>query len=364
MGKTNILITAPSLDARINVSGISSMVKTIIEHNAKPQYHHFLFGRKDSEPGKIMPLAHTLRQLILFPCALRKYRTDLVHQNLPLDPKGILRESVTGLWCRLFRIPVVLHIHGGKFLTGESPNGVYRFLSKKLFRGSRAVIVLSNLEKEVIRKEYGCENVCVLENSIDCALFDCAGRTAPAAPTFIFMGRIHESKGLCELLEVFERMEGDRIPFRFILCGDGSLRKTIVPKFSALLGDRFEYRGIVYGQEKVDAIREADFFLLPSWFEGLPVALLETMAAGVVPVITGVGSIGRLVHHGENGIIIEKQNVPDMYEKIRDLLAHPGTYAALSRNARQSVTHDYDVSGYVSRLNDIYAQALKLSDEK
>jgi glycosyltransferase involved in cell wall biosynthesis len=359
MKKTNILITAPSLDARINVSGISSMVKTIIEHNTEPEYHHFHFGRKDANPGKIMPILHTLRQLIIFPFALMRYKTDLVHQNFPFDPKGILRESVTRLWCRLFRIPVVLHVHGGKFLTGETPGSIYRFLSKKLFQGSRIVVVLSDLEKEVICKEYGCKNVCVLENCIDCAQFNFSSRTIPAIPTFIFIGRIHESKGLCEILEVFELMEGDHIPFRFILCGDGSLRETIVPKFSALLGDRFEYRGIVYGQEKVDAIREADFFLLPSWFEGMPVALLETMAAGVTPVITCVGSVGRLVHHGENGILIEKHNVPDMYEKIKYLLAHPATWATFSQNARQSVERDYDIGAYVSRLNIIYAQALR-----
>ncbi|MDR2385412.1 MAG: glycosyltransferase family 4 protein [Tannerella sp.] len=359
MQKTNILITAPSLDAKINVSGISSMVKTIIEYNIEHKYHHFLFGRKDASLGKIMPILNTLRQLILFPFALKKYKIDLVHQNFPFDPKGILRESVAGLWCKIFHIPVVLHVHGGKFLTGGTPGGFYRFLAGKLFHGSRVTVVLSDLEKEIIRKKYKCANVCVLENCIDCARFSFVAKTVmTATPAFLFMGRIHESKGVYEILEVFERLNGDHIPFRFILCGDGSLRKTLVPKFNALLGNRFQYRGIVYGQEKIATIREADFFLLPSWFEGMPVALLETMAAGVVPVITRVGSVGRLVHHGENGIIIEKHNVPDMYEKIKYLLAHPATCAALSRNATHSVTRDYDISGYVSRLNGIYAQAL------
>jgi glycosyltransferase involved in cell wall biosynthesis len=359
MRKTNILITAPSLDANVNVSGISSMVKTIIEHNCVPQYHHYLFGRKDANSSKIIPILLTLWKLMLFPFALKKYKIDMVHQNFPFDPKGVLRESVVGLWCRLFRIPVVLHIHGGKFLTGEKPGRFYRFLSKKLFHGSRIMIVLSELEKEMIWKEYQCTNINVLENCVDCAQFNFADKTVMAAiPAFIFIGRIHESKGLDEILRVFKRLNDDHIPFRFILCGDGSLRKSIVPKFGVLLGDRFEYKGIVSGKEKVDTIRSTDFFLLPSWFEGLPVALLETMAAGLVPVITNVGSVEKLVHHGENGIIIEKRNVSDMYEKMKDALTHPERYVALSKNAKQSVIRDYDVNGYVSRLNEIYEQVL------
>jgi len=360
MKKKNILITAPSLDARHNVSGISSMVKMIIEHNPVHVYYHYLLGRKDISSGNIIPILFMIKQLFLFPFALKKYKIDLVHQNLPFDPKGILRESVVGLWCKLFHVPVVLHVHGGDFLIAKKPRGIYRFLTERLFRGSRIILVLSGLEKDIMQKKYQCARVRVLENCVDCSQFIQSDKLTPAAiPVFIFLGRIHESKGLYEILDVFKGLNDEHIPFRFVLCGEGKLRPSIVPQFEVLLGDRFDYKGVVSGAEKADEIRSADFFLLPtSHFEGLPVALLETMAAGVVPVITDVGSIGQLVHHQENGIIVEKQNVADIYEKIKDMLIHPERYAALSKNAKQSVLRDYDVKQYVYRLNEIYEQVL------
>ncbi|MDR2148643.1 MAG: glycosyltransferase family 4 protein [Tannerella sp.] len=359
MKKKNILITAPSLDTKHNVSGISAMVRIIIEHNHVPVYHHFLFGRKDNDWGDIVSILLTIRQLLIFPFILKKYKINLVHQNFPFDPKGVLRESVAGLWCKLLGIPVLLHVHGGKFLTGKKPYGIYRFLAKKLFHKSHVVLVLSELERDIMQKEYQRTDVCVLENCVDSSQFIQADKLMPAEiPVFIFLGRIHESKGLHEILDVFKRLNGEHVPFRFVLCGDGSLRASIVPKFESLLGKQFDYKGVVSGMEKINAIRSADFFLLPSWFEGLPVTMLETMAAGVVPVITDVGSIGQLVHHQENGIIIEKQNVTDMHQKIKDILAHPERYAALSKNAKESVLRDYDVSQYVHRLNEIYGQVL------
>lgn len=352
--KTNILITAPSLDLRKNVSGISSVVQMIIDNNEKYSYRHYLLGKPDNK-NVLIQILLLLKRLLFFPFALWKNHVDMVHQNFPFDPKGILREFVINQWCRLFRIPVVLHIHGGAFLTNKTGNKLYLFLVKEIFKNSKAVIVLSSKEKESLSRNYQYSGAFILENCVDVPLF--AGikkeRQFPA-PTFLFMGRIHENKGLNELLEAFKLLKADGLDFGFLLCGDGSLRKSIVLQLESILEDRFKYLGVVSGRDKLDAIRRADYFLLPSWFEGLPLSLLETMAAGLVPVVTNVGSVNFFVKNEENGIFVAKKNPLDLYQKMKKLIQNPGLYETFSMNAKNTIADRCDIKDYIFQLNFIY----------
>jgi len=99
----NILITAPSLNPIKNVSGISCVVQTIISHNEQQQCFHYLLGRPDKKLTKTKWLFDLVKQVLLFPLALIRNKIDLVHQNLPFDPKGLMREYVINLWACLFQ---------------------------------------------------------------------------------------------------------------------------------------------------------------------------------------------------------------------------------------------------------------------
>jgi glycosyltransferase involved in cell wall biosynthesis len=354
-GKLNILITAPSLDTEKNISGISSVVQMIIKHNDNHFYHHYLLGKPDNK-NVLIQILLLLKQLLSFPFALWENNIDIVHQNFPFNPKGILREFVINQYCRLFRIPVVLHIHGGIFLMKKTANKLYLFLVKEILKNSKAVIVLSNVEKELLHTNYRYINSFILENSIDASLFLSIKRDNTfLTPTFLFMGRIHKSKGLNDILEAFERLKKDGVGFKFLLCGDGPLKKSIVPQFKALLKTQFEYWGIVSGQRKFDAIRSADCFLLPSRYgEGLPVALLETMATGLVPIVTDDASMKYIIENEQNGMIIEKRSPEDLYRKMKKLILNPNLYESFSMNARNTIAERCDVKNYIFQLNFIY----------
>jgi len=326
--KLHILITAPSLNHGKDRCGISSVIQTIIKNNEKYSYYQSFF-----------------------PSALRKNHIDIVHQNFLFDPKGISREYIINQWCRLFRVPVVLHIHGGIVLMDKTSNN----LVKKILKNSKAVIVQSSKEKEFLSRNYQYPDAFILENCVDVPLF--AGikkeKQSPS-PVFLFMDRIHESKGLNELLEAFKLLKSDHLDFSFILCGDGPLRKSIVPQFESVLEERFQYLGVVSGRDKLDAIRGADYFLLPSWSEELPLPLLETMAAGLVPIVTNVGSVNFFVKNGENSIFVEQKNPQDLYQKMKALILNPDLYKAFSMNAKNTIAERYDIQDYIFQLNFIY----------
>jgi len=355
----NILITAPSLNPSQNVSGVSSVVQTIIQYNKQQHYYHYLLGRPDKKRNKIIWFIQMIKQIVAFPFALKRNKIDLVHQNLPFDPKGLTREYIINWWCRIMRTPVLLHIHGGIFLMNGTNNPILRKMAKSLFEHCKQVVVLSELEKDAINNLYQFPSTIVLVNSVNTALYQSAPKKLPEEkPTLLFLGRIHESKGVEDIMEAF-RILKKQMDFRFLLCGAGPLKDQFVSDCEQLLGDDFEFQGVVSGQKKIDMIQKAHFLLLPSRYgEGLPIALLETMAAGVVPVVTDDASMKFVVQHQLNGIRVEKNNPKDLYEKLSFVLTDPINYKYLSENSVKTIESKYDITNYIYQLNNIYISSL------
>lgn len=356
----NILITAPSLNPIHNVSGVSSIVQTIIQYNKKHNYYHYLLGRPDKKLNKLILLIHMIIQLVAFPFILKRKNIDLVHQNLPFDPKGLTREYFINCWCRIIRVPVLLHIHGGIFLMNKPNNIFFQKMAKSLFSHCKIVVVLSELEKDAIKNLYQFSATTVLQNSVNSALYKSGTKKLPnEKPILLFLGRIHESKGVEDIIEAFRFLKS-YMGFRFLLCGAGPLKDQFVSYCEHLLGEDFEFLGIVSGQEKIDIIKQSHFFLLPSRYgEGLPMALLETMASGVVPIVTDDASMKNVVQHEINGIQVRKRDPKDLYEKMRDIIMKPDLYIELSEKAVRKVAEKYDIENYVVQLNLIYRNTIK-----
>lgn len=359
----NILITAPNLNPTKNVSGIATVVQSIIDNNNQHAYYHYILGRLDGNLSKFNWFIQLLKQILCFPLYLKKKKIELVHQNLPFDPKGLLRESVINIWCRIFKVPVVLHVHGGIFLMNPPKNKFYRFLAKQLFKYSKTVVMLSALEKEAIAKYYNENNTLVLMNSIDTSKFSSSHRTVYGdKPSLLFMGRIHESKGIVDIVSALKILKKET-DFRFILCGNGPLREYCINECKQILGNDFEYKGVVFGCEKLNIIKNSDYFILPSYFEGLPISLLESMSAGLVPIVTNVGSISTVVQNSINGVIVEKHNPQDLYKKLIRIIPNKALFQQLSCNAMTTISAEYDIKSYVSKLNKIYSEVLRKTQD-
>src|SRR5690606_11613398 len=122
--------------------------------------------------------------------------------------------------------------------------GIWKFLTRTLFSHSKQVVVLSEVEKESLERFHGFSGAIILSNSIAAKDYFYAERAfAGEKPTFLFLGRLHESKGLEDIERAFVKMKNQRIAFRFILCGTGPLEQYCRNNFQGLLGEDFEFRG-------------------------------------------------------------------------------------------------------------------------
>ena len=95
---------------------------------------------------------------------------------------------------------------------------------------------------------------------------------------------------------------------------------------------------------------------MPTYFEGLPMSLLECMSYGIVPVITPVGSIPEVVVDGSNGLFIKVKDTDSIVEAIRKINSDRNLLNRLSVNARNTIFSKFSTQQYISQLNRIYQE--------
>lgn len=355
--KMKILITAPSLDETVNVSGISTLVREII-NNSREEFSHFTAGRKDGEKAGIGWIFNQIALPVQFLREIRREKPDLVHINTAFVPLSIMRDASFVFVSRFANTPVLLHPNGGRFLIEDFKNKSLEKIAAKMLRSASKILVLSDIEKENLTRRWQDLDIEILPNaiSIDETL---SAKDIPQRKTILFLGRIHESKGLHEIIEACKTLVKEKFEFDFRCFGTGPEQDFFVGELQKILGKNFYYGGVIAGEEKRKELVKADIFLLPSRYgEGLPLAMLEAMAARCVPVVADVASVRAVIKNGENGFLVEPYSAEQTTENLRNLLSDKVDWKFLSENARQTVKDNYSIADYVEKLSEIYRKTI------
>jgi glycosyltransferase involved in cell wall biosynthesis len=351
-----ILITSPSLDTTKNVSGISSLVSTIIAAS-NSRLIHFKLGSKDNEKKSFLWL---LKQPLIYINALyvalfKKF--GILHLNLGLEKMSIVRDFIVAfLMKNIFRKKFVLHIHGGYYLMNKPKEKWVDRLLTFLFKHADSIIVLSEMEKEILTERYGNYTFHVLPNAVDFSAGAAFKRIASDKIRFVFLGRINSSKGIYIISEAFQYLRDYYDNFSFSIYGAGPELEGWLSKLDAYNGLNYKYEGVVGGEEKWQALYNADVFLLPSTHgEGMPIAMIEAMAAGTVPIVTNDASITAVVQNEENGFVISKNNPQELANAMQKIIDGKIAMAEVSQKATETIRVYFDISSYVKKLDSIYS---------
>lgn len=360
-----VIITAPSLDPSQNVSGVSAVVRFIIDNNKACRYVHFEMGKRDAERGglrRIVSLAKAFRE---WRRLLREKPESIVHYSFPLSTRSILRDPLFIREAIRQGHRVIVHIHGGLYLTAKTIPFMQRHILKRVFSWDVPFVVLSDLERQLVIERFGAKRVTVLPNCVDVPV-DVPVPVPVDVPvnvsvpvdvpvlTLGYIGRIEENKGLEELLAACRQLKEEGLPFRLEIAGKEEREGEFLPRFDELLGSNFRYAGVVCGNAKAEFFRRLDVFVMPSYFEGLPISLLESMSYGVVPVVTPVGSIPTVVEDGKNGLLTAVKEVQPVADAIKRLAEDRRLLMEMGRNARETILTRFSPSNYVEKLNNLY----------
>ncbi|MFN2412669.1 MAG: glycosyltransferase family 4 protein, partial [Pyrinomonadaceae bacterium] len=290
---------------------------------------------------------------------LRGERVDIFHLNTAFVPLAIFRDAVYALTARAAGVPVLLQIHGGRFLMNEFDDCLTARAATKMLRSAHTVVVYSEIEETEIEKRWKNLRVRILSNAVPLDEAPMLERSA-GGNRLIFFGRFHESKGLHEIIESCRILRDENFDFHFVSYGEGAEKEFFIAEMTELLGDKFRYGGVAAGAEKWKRLMEADVFVLPSRHgEGLPMAMLEAMAAGCVVVVAEIASVGAIVEDGVNGFLVEPYNAPQVAEKLKFLLSNRADWNALRKNARTTIEEKCDLRGQIEKLENFYAEILE-----
>jgi glycosyltransferase involved in cell wall biosynthesis len=352
-----ILITSPSLNTDENISGISSVVSFIMHSNPQQEYIHFRLGRRDSERRDSAWFFSMVRTYFSWLGILLSGKDIMVHFNMALCKFSVIRDFPLILIARLSRKRMVIHLHGGDYMTHKDPPLWMRILMKISLSGNNPVIVLSSAEAEIIERRIAKARIRTLPNCISLheAYEFNRDYSGDKMIRLLFMGRIEADKGLEFIYRALVSLKNRGLIFNFVMAGRGALEYEYSRKFSELLGRNFEFTGVATGITKTEILKRCNVFLLPSFYEGLPMALLESMSFGLVPVVTNVGSINQVVTDQKNGIFVADHSSVEIENAILELSADIILRHSLSKNARNVIFNNFDPEVYIRKLNEIYA---------
>lgn len=168
----------------------------------------------------------------------------------------------------------------------------------------------------------------------------------------LFVGRLAAVKGIPLLLEALEQVQRDHPDAVLRIIGDGPDRAALEEQARArgLAAEFLGYRG----QAEVAAVlAETDMLVLPSFAEGVPVVLMEAMAAGLPVVTTRVGGVSELVEHEVSGLLCPPGDAETLARQIGRLLSDPALCARMGGAGRARVMADFDSAreaGWLGRL--------------
>lgn len=263
------------------------------------------------------------------------------------------RKSIVALIARLLKVPYILHIHSGEFTMfyDREAGPLMRWWIRHTLRRAKCVICLTPTWRERLMEISSELNVVVIGNGV--AVPETYRPPRPVAREVLFLGRLRQKKGIFDLVASMPTVLKQCPDIRFVLAGDGP--RADIEALAEQLGVRhaIELPGWVDGPRKEQYLDRADLFVLPSYYEGLPMCLLEAMARGIPIVSTTVGGIPDLLEHDVHALLVEPGDVAQLGSALAALTASPDLRNRLSVAAFERVRNCYSLQHVCDVLSNV-----------
>ena len=168
------------------------------------------------------------------------------------------------------------------------------------------------------------------------------------------LGRLGRRKGTYDILEAVPAVISRHSTATFHFGGDGDVNEVRTQLAGVSWGRQVRLLGWLNDDAKSTLLSRASVFVLPSYNEGLPVALLEAMAHGVAVVTTPVGGIPEVVTDSKTGLLVAPGDVAAIAGAICRLLEDPSLRTTLGRNGRALIESEFSVERAVARIVAVY----------
>jgi len=246
------------------------------------------------------------------------------------------------------------------------PHQFKKLTTRIVLGNADAVIALTDDMKQEIQRLWPGE-ISVIPNGINLKKFERISRESARREleieqgdkVVLFVGTLRQIKGADYLVTAMQYILRAEPRSRLILVGDGAERQKLEHLVSDLhLSARVSFVGKIQNEQIPTFMIASDVFVLPSLSEGLPVVVLEALAAALPIVATSVGGVPSIVADGINGFLIKSRDVGQIADKVLLLLSDPELRHRMSENNKKEA-QQYTWNNVVDELEKIYWTCLK-----
>ena len=282
-----------------------------------------------------------------------RQRPDVIHTHY-VFPTSLPALALS----RWLGVPMIATAHRGDVFDMPYRSRLHFLLTKLCLAGCARVIAVSEEIRAKLIKDFGVDASRIDVVDMGFEPIDCVdARRDRQWIEVTFVGLSFERKGGPVLLEAIAAMSPSlRSRARFVFIGEfpDSARSLDAARGA----DHIQVLGRVPHDEVKARLAEADIFVLPSQSEGLPVALLEAMSCGAVPVVTPVGDIPRVVKHRANGIVVARGDAAGLAAALSELIENAELRRRLADAAKQSAA-PYDCREKARAVTRIYRDVVR-----
>jgi glycosyltransferase involved in cell wall biosynthesis len=286
-----------------------------------------------------------------------------VHVNMA-ERLDFVRESIVLAACRVLRIPTVLHLHAAQL------HHSYRKLPfplkavvRWIFSLPQACVVLGRTSADFVTRELRVpeSRVEIVINGVPEPTAQRRPFTLHGVPRVLFVGNLSERKGVSDLLQALAQPALASVPLHLTLVGGGDVAGYAAKAERLGVAHKVHFHGWADQHELAKLLAESDALVLPSYDEGLPLAILEALAHGVAVVCTPVGEIPHVLAHRDSACFVEPGDPASIARGLAQVLTEHELRERLEGKGRALYDEQFSLSRFAASIARIHQRQFGLS---
>jgi glycosyltransferase involved in cell wall biosynthesis len=337
--------------------GIPTFMETLLGSRLAQEYDlRFLNVAHSGVPEGGRATLGNLRRTVRDACAVWRWAggCDIVHIHSALAPTvTVLRAALLALAGRARGCVVVVHAHGGNIQSGlDTP--FRRLLFRLAMAPVHRLVAVWTAGEQALRRVLPEGRVLLIDNGVPLE-----GRPVRAVdhepPRLLYVGLLTPRKGVLDLLAASKLLRARGVPHEtWLLGGTPDEGPAAEAEVRAGLDGSERLLGTRLPEQMPAEFAAADLFCLPSWWEAMPLSVLEAMAAGLPVVATDVGDVGRAVVDGVTGHVVPVRNPERLADALEPLLLDPELRGRMGAAGRSRVVEMFSSEVTAARVSALY----------
>ena len=289
--------------------GITSVIQQLLSFDWDSVGVEMKFIPTYIEASGIKKIAYFIRAYMNIEKEMRRNKPDIVHIHMSYRGSFYRKYAIHKL-CKKYGVPDVIHLHGSEFQKwyNESDDRTKEKI-RTLLRESASFIVLGEKWNKAIHDIEPKTKTVVVRNTVPVPNYTTSWNEKRFQ--FLFLGVLIKRKGVADLIQAISllKKEGSLNNIKFVIAGSGAEEANLKQQARELQVESWiEFAGWTDGKAKERYLKDSQALVLPSYNEGLPMAVLEAISYGLPVIATDVGDMAAAVRDGENGYLIQPEH--------------------------------------------------------